>query len=238
MASLYLIRHGQASFGQADYDLLSEKGQKQAHVLGQSWRAQGQPSYCYCGSLLRHEQTKHHFFLGLDQAQPVSVSHSGFNEFDHQDILIKYQPKWRAYDEMQAHFRRFPDPKKALATAFDSAVIRWMSGEHDEDYKESWPVFKVRCIQALQDVIKQQTTIKQDNPEIHQDIVVFTSGGPITVMLSHVLGLDRQQGLALNQQLRNTSVTKLLFDKHRVSVDFYNNYSHLSQHNAELISFR
>ena len=35
MASLYLIRHGQASFGSANYDQLSPLGQRQADVSGQ-----------------------------------------------------------------------------------------------------------------------------------------------------------------------------------------------------------
>ena len=34
MASLYLIRHGQASFGSANYDQLSALGQRQADVSG------------------------------------------------------------------------------------------------------------------------------------------------------------------------------------------------------------
>ena len=34
MASLYLIRHGQASFGSANYDQLSPLGQRQADVSG------------------------------------------------------------------------------------------------------------------------------------------------------------------------------------------------------------
>ncbi|QOL25824.1 histidine phosphatase family protein [Thalassotalea sp. LPB0316] len=238
MAALYLIRHGQASFGQADYDLLSEKGQQQAFVLGQSWSRQQVPTFCYTGSLLRHEQTKQHFYHGLNQALPHCISHSGFNEFDHQDILIKYQPKWRRFNDMTAHFDQFDEPKKALADAFEQAVERWLSGEYDDQYKESWPSFKRRCVQALNDLIKQQNHLKQTTGNAAQEIAVFTSAGPITVILSHVLGLNRAQGFALNQQLRNTSVTKLLFDEQRISVDFYNNYSHLTQHDAELISFR
>ena len=34
MASIYVIRHGQASFGAANYDKLSELGCRQAEVLG------------------------------------------------------------------------------------------------------------------------------------------------------------------------------------------------------------
>ncbi|HCT4576619.1 TPA: histidine phosphatase family protein, partial [Pseudomonas aeruginosa] len=34
MGSIYLIRHGQASFGADDYDVLSPTGIRQAEILG------------------------------------------------------------------------------------------------------------------------------------------------------------------------------------------------------------
>ena len=34
MGSIYLIRHGQASFGALDYDVLSPLGKRQAEILG------------------------------------------------------------------------------------------------------------------------------------------------------------------------------------------------------------
>ena len=44
MSAVYLIRHGQASFGAADYDRLSERGEQQARetqgVLDLQTRAQ------------------------------------------------------------------------------------------------------------------------------------------------------------------------------------------------------
>jgi broad specificity phosphatase PhoE len=41
MASIYLIRHGQASFGSANYDQLSTLGQRQADVTGEFLSAIG-----------------------------------------------------------------------------------------------------------------------------------------------------------------------------------------------------
>ena len=41
MGTLYLVRHGQASFGAADYDNLSELGHRQAVRLGEYWRERG-----------------------------------------------------------------------------------------------------------------------------------------------------------------------------------------------------
>ena len=36
MSAIHLIRHGQASFGADDYDLLSALGERQARLLGES----------------------------------------------------------------------------------------------------------------------------------------------------------------------------------------------------------
>jgi broad specificity phosphatase PhoE len=41
MASIYLIRHGQASFGAQDYDKLSELGRRQATLTGEYLRDTG-----------------------------------------------------------------------------------------------------------------------------------------------------------------------------------------------------
>ena len=38
MGTLYLVRHGQASFGADDYDVLSPAGHEQAVRLGEYWR--------------------------------------------------------------------------------------------------------------------------------------------------------------------------------------------------------
>ena len=58
MSAVYLVRHGQASFGAADYDVLSERGQQQAQVLGQALaRAQAGFAVVASGDLQRHRQT-------------------------------------------------------------------------------------------------------------------------------------------------------------------------------------
>ena len=41
MGQLYLVRHGQASLGAADYDQLSSLGERQSQRLGEHWRSQG-----------------------------------------------------------------------------------------------------------------------------------------------------------------------------------------------------
>jgi len=56
MARLVLIRHGQASYGQVDYDRLSPKGEQQARVLG-AHLATLKLDALYVGPLRRQQQT-------------------------------------------------------------------------------------------------------------------------------------------------------------------------------------
>ena len=67
MGSLYLVRHGQASFGADDYDQLSERGEAQAVRLGEYWRERGLSfDAVYAGTLKRHQQTLAGILQGLN----------------------------------------------------------------------------------------------------------------------------------------------------------------------------
>ncbi len=71
MGTLYLVRHGQASFGADDYDRLSERGHAQALRLGQYWRERGlRFDAVLAGTLLRHTQTLDGIVAGLGAMCP------------------------------------------------------------------------------------------------------------------------------------------------------------------------
>jgi len=244
MAAIYLIRHGQASFGSTDYDHLSEKGYKQGALLGKYWRSNAVPNKFYCGDLLRHNQTLKSFTEGYQGEETPMIIHSGFNEFDHVDILINYNKKWQNFAKMSEEINQLKNPNKIFQKEFSKALNRWISGDKDHQYKESWPQFKGRCIRALHDVITQESINNQNlnsstnNTKKSKDILVFTSGGTISVIVQHILKLSDEHALQINQQSRNTSVTKLLFSKNMLSVDYLNNYSHLEQAGDDWVTFR
>jgi broad specificity phosphatase PhoE len=55
---IYLVRHGQASFGAADYDVLSELGHRQAALVGAELRARGvRVDLAVSGTLRRQRET-------------------------------------------------------------------------------------------------------------------------------------------------------------------------------------
>jgi len=240
MAAIYLIRHGQASFGKADYDQLSEKGSMQSQLLGKCWQSFPAPDKMFSGDLLRHEQTLENFLQGYLGDKPSTVLHSGFNEFNHVELLTRYDAQWKNFADMAALTSRQPEANKVFQKEFSLALKRWVCGKYDGDYIESWPQFKKRCIAALDDVINQELSAKKtlNNITPSKNICIFTSGGTISVLVQHVLGLSDQNALAINQQLRNTGITKLLVSKNKLSIDYLNNYGHLTQAGADWVTFR
>ena len=96
MGSIYLIRHGQASFGADDYDVLSPVGVEQAQVLGRHLADMGLVfDRCVAGDLRRQQHTATAAFdqyhaLGLPV--PALETDSAFNEFDAEAIIRALLP--------------------------------------------------------------------------------------------------------------------------------------------------
>lgn len=226
MANIYLIRHGQASWGKSDYDQLSGLGAEQSEVLGRYWQNMPTPELCYSGVLLRHRQTAENFLKGLKQTFPVSNLES-FNEFDHADVLKCYRAEWQEQKAISQYLKQQVEPDKSFLIEFKNALTRWLSGDFD-DYKESFIAFKQRCKKSLEEVmlaIQMQQQLAADGST--KNVIVFTSGGVISAICADIMQLNDRSMMKLNFQLVNSSVTKLVFNKDKVSVDSINNYSHL-----------
>ena len=74
MSTIYLVRHGQASFGAADYDVLSERGQQQARVLGDAFaRAKPRLHAVVSGDMQRHRQTARACLAEIGLTGPVTL---------------------------------------------------------------------------------------------------------------------------------------------------------------------
>lgn len=222
MGQIYLVRHGQASFGAVNYDQLSELGFEQARLLGQ-WYANGRQSFqrVVTGGMVRHRQTADTCLAELPKQQLTEaewITDEGFAEFDHHEVLLRHCPEFAdavAFKQLQA---RHVDPPRALEHLFRAAMQRWMSGWHDDDYKETWPAFRHRCVAALE---------RLDTDSSKQATIVFTSGGVISTLMQHLLGLQDYQVMEMNWTLANCAVTKLLQRPGQFTLSYLNNYAHL-----------
>ena len=85
---MYLIRHGQASFGEDDYDRLSERGELQARVLGGALvHLSPRIGTVASGDMLRHRQTAQACLQAMGRPAEWQAD-AGWNEFDHVRLLV------------------------------------------------------------------------------------------------------------------------------------------------------
>ena len=66
MSVIYMIRHGQASFGQSHYDRLSDQGRRQSEILGEFLLRQGvRFDHIYMGTLQRQIDTAEQYLARI-----------------------------------------------------------------------------------------------------------------------------------------------------------------------------
>lgn len=229
MATLYLVRHGQASFGAANYDQLTPLGERQAKCLGAWWKTTlPEPGLLVCGSMARHQQTGQAFLDGLGSSRTYSMD-AGFDEFDHQEVLDRCHPELANPERMGEYLYRADNPRREFQKLFTEATKRWLSGVYDDDYRESWRSFRGRAVAAMRRVLSQPSV---------EPIVVFTSGGVIAAICQELLSIPDEKIMSLNEVLHNTSVSKLLFSGTRVSLSSLNGVAHLEAMSSELLTYR
>ena len=221
MTTIYLIRHGQASFGQDNYDELSELGQQQATRLGKVLAKRLPKFDAVClGTMKRHRQTANNCLAGFGQNfdQVDAVFDAGWNEYDHQDILRQFRPEFVNSKSMMSYLRQQENPKEAFETDFNKAINRWIEGGNNQDYTESWGEFTSRVHSALNSILVGNSDKK--------NIAIFTSGGPISLVSQHFLGVSSERIMKMNWTLLNCGVTKLVSTGSRVFVASLNEHTH------------
>ncbi|MFL6649185.1 MAG: histidine phosphatase family protein, partial [Sulfurifustaceae bacterium] len=144
MGAIYLIRHGQASFGKAEYDELSELGAEQSRLLGDVLRQRlSKVDNVFCGTQQRHRQTADACLRAYGYMDAPRET-ADFNEYDHNEIVERYEPRYADRQAMFAELSKTGNLRRAFQEMFTQAVARWVSGQHDTDYSESWPSFRAR----------------------------------------------------------------------------------------------
>lgn len=229
MSTLYLVRHGQASFGTADYDRLSTNGERQVAWLRDHWQASGETfDAIYAGSLRRQRHTAE--ILAQPQQLPVHEQPS-FNEYD-ADALLRHRNRrgQLAYltPSMLESGRLEP---RAFQRELEATGLDWIAGRLDEAPTETWQSFRTRVGMGLRAIMASEGRSRR--------IVVCTSAGVIGAALAEVMGLPDLEALKLSWAVHNASVTRLHYDDTRVSMTAFNAVPHLEHpERRALITFR
>jgi broad specificity phosphatase PhoE len=212
MGTLYLVRHGQASFGAEDYDQLSPLGVRQSMRLGEYFRELGlEWDAVITGTLRRHEQTWEGLALGMGcSLEPLKWP--GLNEYDSAALIdtLHASPSDppTTPEGYRQHFRLLKD-----------ALRQWMAGVVSPRGMPSYEAFVEGVVSSLEHVRARH--------EGH--VLLVTSGGPISTAVGHLLGTSPETTIELNMRLRNTSVTELQYNMKRHTLISFNALPHLAQ---------
>ena len=211
MGTLYLVRHGQASFGADDYDQLSELGQRQSHRLGAYFRERGLSfEAVITGSLKRQQQTWRGIAEGMGQDELQHLVWPGLNEYDSHAVIHAIHPEPLAKPDTPALYKHhFGLLRKGLQA--------WMRGQTQPQGMPSYSDFVSGITSALANVQAHHSG----------DVLLVSSGGPIATAVGHVLQTPPEVTIEINMRIRNSAVCEIHYNAKRLSLVSHNTISHL-----------
>jgi broad specificity phosphatase PhoE len=219
MGAVYLLRHGQASFGTADYDVLSPTGHLQSKLLGAELRRREVPVHAvWSGTLRRQLATAAECLRCCPQI----------------DVEVRRDPRWNEYD----HIGLVPegqvvDPAgsaRRFQGLLDDALRVWLEDGTVAGGSGTWAEFSGGALSALDDVF--------DDLPRGASALVFTSAGVIGAVCARLLNVPPAGYLALNRTMANASITKLVRGRSGVSLLSFNEHAHFEGEHRELLSYR
>ena len=214
VAELLVIRHGQASFGQDDYDVLSELGHRQAEVAGALLKElKWVPDRLVTGTLTRQRDTLR--AMGFADAD----EHRGFNEYDFGDLLnarFKGDVPPLSTGDRKAHFRTLRE-----------TVFEWRDA-----------AFEGACETYIEFCERVEAARKFATDTDAKRVLVVSSGGVIGQMTASTLGADKRHMMNLNLQIKNTAMTRFMFSGASFSLHEFNATPHFMSHaGSKLVSY-
>jgi broad specificity phosphatase PhoE len=231
MSTLLLVRHGQARLFTDDYDRLSDLGLSQAEALAGFWLARGiRPDEVYAGSMTRQQQTANRVgevFADSGVSWPKLQELSGLNEYPAKEITESLLPALRkldpSLDQLTSALKSsesYADKYRHLHRLLETVIARWIQNDYgDVDVPVSWKTFSEGVRATLREVMS--------NSGRGKTIALFTSGGPVAVSVQTILQAPDIKAADLNWRVHNCSVTRYTFSGKRVTLDAFNDVSHL-----------
>ena len=217
MPVVYLVRHGQASFGAEDYDVLSATGLHQSTRIGEELaRRRLRCPRSSSGSLQRQRDTAR-VAMETGGIPGVPEVDPRWNEYDHIGLIERYRPGGNA---------ELDGTSKGLQRSLDAALLQWIA---DGD-AGGWSDFRTGAQCALDDLVGRLLP--------GQDAVVFTSGGVIAALCAGLLGMGAPGVVALNRVTVNGSLHKLVAGASGTTLISFNDHAHLEGSDPSYVTYR
>lgn len=213
MPVIHLVRHGQASFGSDDYDVLSPTGRQQAALAGRELVRRGVRTPVFgSGTLERQRDTASIVAAEFERSDPDLIVDARWDEFDAHALVARWLgipeiPHEMTSAEFQVHL--------------DKAFIAWVEGSD-----ESWAHFSDGVIGALSDFAAQVPA--------GCDGIVATSAGVTATVVGRLLETSADSIITLNKVSINASITTVLSGTRGLTLLTFNDHAHVLGHEGML----
>lgn len=239
MSVLLLVRHGQASFLAANYDVLSPLGEEQGRLLGAYWARHGlRFDAVYTGPGERHRGTAAAAASACAEADhplPHPEVIEELHEYDWDALIAAALPDWRVNDpELDRLALEFEaasgarEQRRAFQKLFERMAEDWVRERYSAPGIEPWHEFARRVRGALDRIVERHGG--------GQRVAAFTSGGPAAVAVQRALEVAPVKTLELVWALRNCALVEFLYSGDRFSLSAFNAAPHLDD--ARLWTYR
>ncbi len=231
MSTLYLVRHGQASFGTDNYDQLSPVGREQVELLGQFFAESGEKiDRVYSGSLQRQRETAQILTSALGLSEPI-VADEAFDEYDSDVILRRFAASLTPRELQEAGWPALKSDRRRFQFFLEQAAKAWVEARIEAEDLLPWHGFHGRIKAGLENIMRSEGRSKT--------LILSTSGGVIGTTVAHVLGLTNHMAVELNWAIHNASITRLIYNAEKVTLSMFNALPHLERAGRrQLITYR
>lgn len=232
MATIYLIRHGQASFGSENYDKLSALGIQQALTTGEFFQQLNiRFDRVYTGSLERQQDTAKYILQALGSLDDIYLDNA-FNEIQAEQIVQHMLPAiLQQHPELLDKFTHAKQHINELKPYFDQMLQDWAVQQLQLPNVTAWPDKQGQVLQSFNNIVSRLKN--------HEQVAIVTSCGPITALTQHLTQMPTNKAFDLAWQIVNCSVTTLQIQNQHPVLDCFNSSTHLHlQNNPELITYR
>lgn len=224
MAKILLVRHGQAAYGQVDYDRLSPRGVEQARAVGRHL-ASVRPDVLYVGPHRRHVETAAAAAEAAGGVLPAATPLPALAEYPGIELVKAFLPRLARENPRFGELAGKGAPELAGA-AFHEILGRWSRDEWTAEGIERVGDFAARVRAGLDHILGELRS--------GATVAIVTSAGPIGVAVGLVFGASELHMVRTSVVVRNASITELVvrtrdfaWHPERVALVGFNSTAHL-----------
>jgi broad specificity phosphatase PhoE len=217
---IYVVRHGQAAFGTDQYDRLTEIGFAQSRLLGAYFgRRNIRFDAVFTGTLRRQTETAQAIFEGHPELgrEAPQETFPALDEYKPEAVMMAFTGDSPPTPALAA-VRRDPIVIRDHFRLLREALLAWAE---DRTQPKGMPIFKAFQDGAVAALIEARRRFPDGN------VLVVSSGGPISAIVAAVLNAPPATAVELNLRIRNSALSEFAATPRRHHLVSFNGLPHL-----------